>query len=52
MFSTRKKGSSPRVGVGADVGMDVGMGMDVGRCIDGGAKWPENQWVTAIGDSE
>ena len=34
------------------MGMDVDVGMDVGRCIDGGAKWPKNQRVAAIGDSE
>ena len=53
MFSARRKGSNPRGtgrGVGADVGMDVGV--DVGRHINGGAKWPKNQWVMAIWDSE
>ena len=53
MFSARKKGNNPR-GMGGsmctDVGMDVGVGMD--GCIDGDAKWPKNQWVMAVGDSE
>ena len=50
------------MGIGVDVGMhmdmgmnmgvDVGVGVDVGRCTNGGAKWPGNQQVTAIGGSE
>ena len=54
MLSARRKGSNPRGGVGTDMGVDVGMdvGVDVGRHIDGGAKWPKNQWVMAVGDSE
>ena len=40
------------MGMGMDMGMHVDVGMDVGGHADGGAKWPRNQQVMAIGDSE
>ena len=52
MFSARRKGSNPRMGVGMDMGMHVDMGVGTGGCANGGTKWPGNQQVAAIGDSE